>query len=54
MKDSVKQMFLKTRQILTTTCKGIQYLEKLYTPTTKPLLLKLIPLQFPCFSYKNF
>ena len=35
MKDSVKQMFLKTRQIRTKVCKGIQYLEKLYTAITK-------------------
>ena len=54
MKDSVKQIFLKTRQILTKTCKGIQYLEKLYTSITKPLLQKLIPLQVPYSSYKHF
>ena len=54
MKDSVKRMFLKTRQILTKACKEIQYLEKLYTAITKPLLLKLIPLQVPRSSYKKF
>ena len=54
MKDSVKRMFLKTRQILTKAWKGIQYLEKLYTAITKPLLLKLIPLQVLRSSYKNF
>ena len=52
--DSVKGMFLKTRKILTKTCKGIQYLVKLYTAITKPLQLKLIPLQVPRSSCKNF
>ena len=54
MKDSVKQMFLKTRKILTKACKGIQYSEKLYTTIMKPLLPKLIPLQVPRSSCKNF
>ena len=54
MKDSVKQMFLKTRKILTKACKGIQYSKKLYTTIMKPLLLKLIPLQVPRSSCKNF
>ena len=54
MKNPVKRMFLKTRQILTKICKGIQYLGKMYTAITKPLRLKSIPLQVPRSSYKNF
>ena len=56
MKDSVKRMFLKTRQILTKACKGIQYFEKLYTAITKALLLKLILYRFlvPLIKISNF